>query len=267
MEEAVEVLSPFFHATDAMQSDKETASLPLPLIVMISESLKSNRHMRNGTFVRNDDLSPATLVFRRQLLVELKERFKFLKEGLTNVDKAKVANQFLVPAYLTPKYMNLQQCMGIRPHMVQRTESLIKEEMKMALKPLYDHLVRQHREWVARENYRVLEEQRKRARGVARGDDGGSQQKKRKVGTGSAASAMMDLLLFNATVEDEASHDGGEEGEEKEDEKAVTTPAEVIDAIIDDEVTLYAVKATEARQADAEQGVRMDSRREALRIY
>lgn len=60
---------------------------------------------------------------------------------------------------------------------------------------------------------------------------------------------------------------GGEEGEEKEDEKAVTTPAEVIDAIIDDEVTLYAVKATEARQADAEQGVRMDSRREALRIY
>lgn len=211
-------------------------------------------------------LSASMLAYRKQLLQQLKQRFKFLPGttgGLKPAEKEKVANQFLVPAFLTPSHKDLEP-LGITKTMRKITDDIIRRDMKSLLKPLHTYLDEQYRQWLIREGLRV-HDNGKRAGGD--GDGRSSPAKKRK--TGGGAAALMTLLQARSKAvdqqqeEEEEKEDNMEEAQAKQrddqDLQRVSTPDEVIDAIIDAELVDYKVKVEEALAVDKKNKVRAAS--------
>ena len=242
--EIVEALFPFSIATNDMQSDNETASLPFPLIMMINKTLQPGGHSRRDAGgkrrkVEEKDLSVPIKAFRKQLLEELKQRFKFVKGGLSNDEREKVIHQFVVPAFLTPKYRDLRK-LGVGVVMEAKSLDVVKKEMKAVLHPFYAHLDDKRRQWLITKGIEEQEKQKKRnAAAESEGGGGGREPKKRKVSSGST-SDMMDFL-FNDPEDVGAA---AVEYETEEEEEA-TLPSAVIDAIIDAELKVYEAKAEE----------------------
>ena len=253
MEEVVERLFPFFIVTDELQGDGETATKVAPLIKMLKDSLSPNGHIRGERCVPDRELSAPILAFRRQLLKELRDRFKFLKGGLTIAEKEKVAKQFLVPAYLTPKYKDIEESVGVGVQARKLVEGIVRRDMKAVLQPLEKFLDEQHRQWKIREGHRRLDEEA----GRKRGGGGDEQPKKKQKLSGSAA--LMRVLQSKpggggAKHNDEDDMEEAEDREEQE-EKHVSTAAEVIKSIIDNEMAQYGLKVAEALAIDEQQDV------------
>ena len=254
----METLYPFFIVTDELQGDGETATKVAPLIKMLKDSLLRNGHIRGEGCVPDEQLSAPILAFRRQLLKELRNRFKFLKGGLSDAEKEKVAKQFLVPAYLNPKYKDIESedsvCVGVVARI--KVESIIRRDMKTVLKPLHTYLDEQHRQWMIREGHRRLEEE---AGGKRGGGGGGDEQPKKKKKVSASAALIRVLQSRPGRGAGKRNDQGGlekaaEEREEQEQQR-VSTPDEVIDSIIDNEMKQYGLKVEEALEIDEQQGV------------
>ena len=258
MKEVVETLYPIYLATDKLQSDSITASAVGPIIKCIHDSLKPNGHPRGNVLVPDRELTAPTLDFRRQLLDELKNRFKFLKGGLNNAEKKKVANQFLVPAYLTPKHRDLAKSVGAGTVMIRQTEDIIRSDMKELLEPVRRFLDDQYRQWQMKEAEKELgqAELGDEAGGDDREDSRPSKRTKVDHGPGGSLDALMELYKSKpsegggaAAGNDDDNMD--EEGEEKEQEQQqVTVPDAVISKIINDEMNTYSTKVAKSLSED-----------------